>query len=134
VGGTGLAPVGSHSGWSANGLYDVAGNVKEWCWNETGRGRRYLLGGAWNELPYMFADPDAQEPFARSETYGFRCVRRLTDPPSDASIFRVIDGHVRDFSLEKPAPEGIFNAYKALYSYDKTDLDARVESWQSAEH
>jgi dienelactone hydrolase len=128
IGGTALARAGSHPGWSLNGLYDAAGNVKEWCWNEAGRGRRYILGGAWNEPPYMFADPDAQEPFARLATYGFRCARALVVPPSDPSVFREIEWRIRDFSIEKPVPDPVFKAYRALYAYDKTDLDARVDA------
>ena len=34
------------------GTYGLAGNVKEWIWNETD-GRRYVVGGAWNDPPYM---------------------------------------------------------------------------------
>jgi hypothetical protein len=45
------------------------------------------------------------------------------------------DVRARDFSIEKPVPKPVFDAYKALYSYDKTDLDARVDSTgESAEH
>ena len=57
--GKGPAPVGSYDGLGPFGTYDMAGNVKEWCSNAT-RQRRFLLGGAWNEPRYMFADYDAQ--------------------------------------------------------------------------
>jgi hypothetical protein len=135
VGSGGLAATGSHPGISVYGIDDMAGNVKEWCWNAAGRGRRYVLGGAWDEPAYMFSDLDAREPFTRSENIGFRCVRTLADPVSDPSIFREIEWHTRDFSSEKPVPQAILEAYKALYSYDKTDLDARVDSTDdSAEH
>ena len=40
-------PVGSRQGIAGYGAYDMAGNVKEWCWNATGDGKqRYILGGA----------------------------------------------------------------------------------------
>ena len=34
--GKGPAPAGSHPGVSGLGAYDMAGNVKEWCWNSSG--------------------------------------------------------------------------------------------------
>ena len=48
------APVGRYRGMAAYGAYDMAGNVKEWTLNATVDGRRYLLGGAWNEPGYLF--------------------------------------------------------------------------------
>jgi hypothetical protein len=27
----------------------MAGNVKEWVWNESSQGKRFILGGAWFE-------------------------------------------------------------------------------------
>ena len=47
-GGAGPAPVGTYTGMSGLGAYDMAGNVKEWCWNSAGE-RRAILGGGWNE-------------------------------------------------------------------------------------
>ncbi len=59
--------------WS--GAYDMAGNVKEWCLNEATPGKRYIMGGAWDDPAYMFNDPDARSPFERSANFGFRCAR-----------------------------------------------------------
>ena len=58
----------------AFGAYDMAGNVKEWCANASGT-KRYILGGGWNEPSYMFSDPDAQSPWDRLPSYGFRCAQ-----------------------------------------------------------
>ena len=69
--GKGPAQVGSYDGLGPFGTYDMAGNVKEWCSTETA-GSRFLLGGAWNEPRYMYADYDAKGPFARAPEYGFR--------------------------------------------------------------
>ena len=68
--GRGPAAVGSHDGLGPFGTYDMAGNVKEWCSTETD-GRRFLLGGAWNEPKYMFATDDAKGPFERAPVSAF---------------------------------------------------------------
>jgi eukaryotic-like serine/threonine-protein kinase len=74
-GGQRLYPVGWHKGIAFSGAFDMAGNAKEWCFNEAKNGARYILGGGWNEPPYMFNSVDAQSPFDRSDVNGFRCVR-----------------------------------------------------------
>ena len=50
------------------GTYDMAGNVKEWIATESDSGKRWVLGGAWDEPTYMFVDPDAQSPWLRAPT------------------------------------------------------------------
>ena len=121
----GPARVGSYQGMGPFGTYDMAGNVKEWCWNRTA-GNRYLLGGAWNEPSYMFVDLDARPPFDRSARNGFRCVRYSGS--LSAALTGPIERVYRDYSKEKPVSDQVFEAYRNLYSYDKGPLDARVES------
>jgi hypothetical protein len=72
--GKGPAPVGSHRGLSPYGNYDMAGNVREWCWTPAGA-QRYILGGAWNDPSYAFYHPEARAPMDRSPGNGFRCAR-----------------------------------------------------------
>ena len=52
----------------------MAGNVKEWVWNESSDGRRFVLGGAWFEAAHEFHDEDARAPFKRDAGFGFRCM------------------------------------------------------------
>jgi formylglycine-generating enzyme required for sulfatase activity/DNA-binding winged helix-turn-helix (wHTH) protein len=123
--GKGPARAGDYQGLSPYGTYDMAGNAKEWAWNQVGK-KRYILGGAWNEPSYMFATEDAQAPFNRSAAFGFRCAKY--DRPGEAALTSPVQTLARDYKTEKPAPESVFALYKSLYSYDRTDLDARVES------
>jgi serine/threonine protein kinase len=51
--GRGPVPVGRLPGLTAYGAFDMAGNVREWCSNET-PGGRLIRGGAWGDNTYMF--------------------------------------------------------------------------------
>lgn len=131
-GGTGPAPVGTYHGMSWSGAFDMAGNVKEWVLNEADSGNRYILGGAWNEPSYTFNDPDARSPFDRSPNFGFRCAKYLLTGES-AKAAEHIPYQARDYSLERPVSNQMFQVYKGLYSYDKTPLNANVESLQQTD-
>ncbi|MDA2925766.1 protein kinase [Acidobacteria bacterium AH-259-G07] len=125
-GGEGPAPVGSHPA-GPHGTYDMAGNVKEWCWNATGSAR-YILGGGWNDPIYLFYEPDTRLPFDRSPANGFRCVQYLGDEEIPQGLLLALDRATRDYSKEEPVSDEIFQVYKSQYSYDPTPLEAIVES------
>ena len=111
--GQGPARVGSYRGISWFGAHDMSGNVKEWCWNEAGSGRRFVLGGAWDEPAYMFNDADARSPFERSANIGFRCAKyRSTGPAGKAA--EPLTLQARNFSREKPVSDALFRVYKSL--------------------
>jgi eukaryotic-like serine/threonine-protein kinase len=126
-GGQGPARVGSYRGMSWSGAYDMAGNVKEWCWNEANSGRRYIMGGAWDEPTYMFNEGDARSPFERSANFGFRSAKYVSTGEA-AKTADPVTLQARDFSREKPVSDQLFQAYKSLYSYDKTPLRPVIES------
>jgi eukaryotic-like serine/threonine-protein kinase len=125
--GKGPARVGSYLGMSWSGMYDAAGNVKEWCLNEAIPGTRYTLGGADDDPVYLFNAVDARPPFDRAKNFGFRCARYTSDAAS-AKAADALWIKQRHYSLEKPVSDRIFEVYKSLYSYDKTPLHAVVES------
>ena len=125
--GKGPAPVGSYQGINSCGAFDMAGNVREWCWNESPDGR-FILGSAWNEVPYRYQARVQLSPFNRSETNGFRCVKYLDKNKIPETAFKPITiGTFRDYSKEKPVSDDIFQVYKNMYNYDSTDLDPVVE-------
>jgi len=124
--GKGPAPVGEYKGMSWCGAYDMAGNIKEWCSNAAVPGKRYLMGGAWNEPIYMFNDADARTPFERSAEFGFRCAK-YGPSGAEPKAAAPISLKLRDYGSEKPVSDQLFRAYKDIYLYDRTPLNAEVE-------
>jgi dienelactone hydrolase len=136
--GKGPVPVGSLPGITSYGAYDMAGNVREWCWNETPKGRS-IRGGAWDDNTYMFSALSQAPPMDRSARNGFRCVLYPDLGKIPASAFQMAKltggpffGETVDFYKNKPVPDPIFQIYKEQFSYDKTELTARVESRQES--
>jgi serine/threonine protein kinase/dienelactone hydrolase len=120
------APVGKYQGVGPWGTYDMAGNVAEWCRNESGGGARYLLGGGWNTTTNEYFEPGGLPPFHRGANAGFRCVRNSAVLPADAIAER--RQTIRDFANAKPATDTVYRIYKGMYSYDRTPLNAKLES------
>jgi len=128
--GEGPAPVGSFPGMTGYGAFDMAGNVKEWCSNEAPKGRM-IRGGAWNDATYMFGNLSQAPPFDRSAKNGFRGAVYLDPPKIPKSVFEPAKlSEAPDFYKQKPVPDSVFQVYKEQFSYDKTDLKARVE-WKN---
>jgi len=126
--GRALKPVGSTHGQNRFGVRDLAGNVREWALNATGDGKRFLLGGGWNDPEYSFNDAWAQPPLDRSATNGFRCIRPIEPETNLANLTRTIDLPFRDFTAEAPVPDAVFEFFLRQFTYDPTPLGARLES------
>ncbi|HVD92844.1 MAG TPA: protein kinase [Vicinamibacterales bacterium] len=126
----GPAPVGSYRGLGTFGTYDMAGNVKEWCVNETG-GRRFLLGGAWDEPRTMFGDFDAREPFERAAEYGFRGATYLR--PLSAAVLAPVPAAGEPKPFHPPVGDDIFAIYRRQYAADHPPLNAQVEATETTE-
>jgi hypothetical protein len=124
----GPAAVGRYRGLGPFGTYDMAGNVKEWCWNAVPDSRRFLLGGAWDEPKYMFADYDARGPLARSPEYGFRLAKYIGPVPDKVFAPVPIDQPSPDALKKGPVSDEIFAIYRRQRAYDRTPLNAVVES------
>jgi len=130
--GNGPVPVGSLPGITPYGVFDMAGNVREWCWNETPMGRP-VRGGAWDDNTYEFGTRRQAPPMNRSAKNGFRCALYPKPEEIPAAAFQLEKLTVfRDFYKETPVPDPVFQVYKEQFSYDKTDLRASVESRQES--
>jgi hypothetical protein len=122
--------VGSRPGMSPYGAMDMAGNVKEWCLNAARDGRRFILGGAWNEPSYMFRDADAHPPILREATFGFRMVTYAS--PVDPQLTDPLDRLERDPEAEKTVDDEAFAALRTVFEYDPGDLAARLDALDDA--
>ena len=124
--GAGTAPVGSYAGLGRFGTYDMAGNVSEWCLNATGDGEHYILGGAWSEPIYRYQDTEAAGPFDRSNIHGMRLIR--FEGSLSAALTAPIEDQAYDYRNEQPIGDDAFEIIRGMFTYDRTPLDARVES------
>ena len=124
--GRGPEAVGRLKDLGPYGTYGMAGNVKEWVWNEH-EGRRYLLGGGWNEPVYMATSDDARPPLDRAETNGFRCVKQTA--ASEPSVFASWASSIAsaDAAAPKPVSDAEFRGFRRFFEYDRAPLDSKVE-------
>jgi dienelactone hydrolase len=127
-GGKGPARVGAYQGITPRGIYDMAGNVKEWAWNELTDGQRIILGGGWNEQQYMYGSAERYSPFVRESNFGLRCMKRLVDDDASKEAARPAQPEPPPvIAVQKPCSDEVFRVYKRLYDYPKSDLRPRIE-------
>ncbi len=120
-------PVGFNKGLNLYGTYDLAGNVREWCWNQSTDGRM-ILGGAWNDVSYMYGNYGQLSSFNRSPKNGFRCViygnrGNISEEVFDPVMFE----EDRDYTVETPVGDEIFTIYRQQFKYDDLSLNAKLE-------
>ena len=108
------------------GLYDMGGNVKEWCVNMTNDGRRMVRGGAWNDHNYMFRQPEAYPHEFRAKNIGFRCVKHDLPVPQDELQAVKFGPQVPVPLLKGFSPDELANV-RRRFDYDRNAaLNAKV--------
>jgi formylglycine-generating enzyme required for sulfatase activity/cephalosporin-C deacetylase-like acetyl esterase len=128
IGSHGLMRVGTTRAVNRFGTRDFAGNVKEWVVNQASDTLRYIVGGAWDEPPYMFAEPDARPPFERAANFGIRGARHDTGDASYERLARPFPRPHRDYMSETPVSNAVFDAYRRFFAYDRTPIKAAIKS------
>ena len=127
--GNGPTKAGARQGLGPWGTLDMAGNVKEWCANLVeGTTLRYVLGGAWNEPHYRYTEEDAHSPWTRRPTFGVRLMKTAGDSSHTDSTSQPIARLTGDPKTITPVSDDLFEVYRGSYTYDRTPLNARVDS------
>jgi hypothetical protein len=117
------------------GVFDLIGNVREWCWNETGDGARCTSGAAWTDAPYHAGWIIPKSPWNRDSTHGFRLVRTFDNDEKLARLRQPEEPLVRrDFRKEEPVSDAEFMIYRRMYAYDSLPLNAEVVAVDTSEH
>jgi cephalosporin-C deacetylase-like acetyl esterase len=123
--------VGSCGVMSKFGLYDGAGNVREWCYNalEGQEQLRNILGGAWGDPVYLFSG-ERRTPWDRDIANGVRCIQYLGGKDKVPELaFKPIEYKDRDLANFKPVSDQVFDSFlDTWYKYDRTELNSRIES------
>ncbi len=126
----GTAEVGTNKGFTSRGIYDLAGNAREWCYNDNTEtnGNRYILGGGWNDPIYSFNDTYLAPEIDRSISNGFRCIKEMPGDTALVQLMKPIPMDFRDYKKEKPVDDNIFAIYLQQFLYDKKALNEKIET------
>ena len=122
-----LVAVGSMDSKNRNGLYDIAGNAREWIINsidETNT-KKGILGGGFNDDAYYFNDYYGQSVLDRSVSNGMRLAMNLeSDASYDTDPTAVVSIAKRDFLNEEKISDDVFQIFKEQFDYPEKPLNA----------
>ncbi len=130
--GRGLVPVKGLGALGSFGVYDMAGNVREWCLNES-QHMRFALGGAWSDPGYMFVKGQKLPSFDRSITNGFRCIRSGDTLRTQPQLAASIPADVASNASLISASDEVWRNSSPLYAYDHSNLSPTLDSVTDSE-
>jgi predicted esterase len=110
----------------SHGVVDMAGNVREWCWNENAS-QRYILGGSHADHSYMLMRGQLAPAFDRSSTNGFRCVKEPDAARAATLAAPVTLAPPPAYLAAPPVTDEVFALYQDVYGYERNELKAVVE-------
>jgi eukaryotic-like serine/threonine-protein kinase len=114
-------------GVSPFGAYNMAGNVSEWCLNETSEGF-ISAGGAWGEPVYTFASYGRFPGFYTSNKRGFRCAMHLGGTGNDGNLRIEIN---KEIPVYTRSSDQDFARWVKAYDYVKSPLNPQVEKQET---
>ena len=114
-------------GMSPFGAYNTAGNVSEWCLNETSEGF-ISAGGAWGEPVYTFAYYGRFPAFHTSNKRGFRCAMNLGSAGNDGNLTIEIN---KEIPVYTRSSDQDFARWVKAYDYLKSPLDPQLEKQET---
>ncbi|MDX1406176.1 MAG: SUMF1/EgtB/PvdO family nonheme iron enzyme [Woeseiaceae bacterium] len=124
-----IAPVGRYQGIGWTGTFDMAGNVREWCFNAVGD-QRAILGGAWNDSFYVvqetIQDVATVPPIDRSAANGFRLMMTADGTPSQSQFYAALP-EPQKLEFDEPVSDEVFAEYKNAFEYDTGPFNATIE-------
>jgi len=114
-------------GMSPFGAYNMAGNVSEWCRNETSEGF-ISAGGAWGEPVYTFAFYGTFPGFYTSNKRGFRCAMNLDGTGNEGNLRIEIN---KEIPVYTRSSDQDFARWIKAYDYVKSPLDPQLEKQET---
>ena len=132
----GVATVGQHQGIGWTGTYDLAGNVREWCYNAIGNDR-VILGGGWNDSQYVVhesvLDPGSASPLDRSPINGFRLAKTFDENDRRTYVNLPVPEPAKP-EISDPVSDAVFEVYRQSYEYDSPPLNDSLEETEETRH
>jgi len=133
----GVAAVGTGGGIGWTGTYDMMGNVREWCLNAVGDGVRAIVGGAWNDAPYVVEEsistPQRRSALDRSAMNGLRLVSINEEPVTLLAASQpLVDAEITQ--LAEPVSDEVFAARLSDFDYDPGALNSVIEETRDYRH
>lgn len=115
-------------GWTGN--FDLAGNAREWCFNEVEGGQRVIAGGGWDDDAYVVensvSDPHRLPPMDRSATNGLRLMLSIDEAATRKLAGRPVSP-MDALPIPAPISDEVFRVKRRDFDYDHTPLNARIE-------